>query len=253
MVNNPGKTFSIYDIPGIIKTVLPLAATPVNIMAGFQKTGICPFNDNIFSDSDFLTSYVTDRPAPINKNTELIIDTEELPTVNANVNECPPDAKEDENKINKNEEGNKTFGPDEVRPFPKAAARQTTRKPRRKRRSAILTDTPVKEALKQEKEKIKEKKCPRERNIIVRNRTKSARKSLFRKLSTTAFTSSNRDPILVSEDDTECLICDELYSKSIRGDKWVQCTRCSKWAHEKCIGLNKIFYVCINCNSNDDL
>jgi len=35
MVNNPGKTFSIYDIPGIVKTALPLATTPNNITAGF--------------------------------------------------------------------------------------------------------------------------------------------------------------------------------------------------------------------------
>ncbi|KAJ8956451.1 hypothetical protein NQ318_010765 [Aromia moschata] len=28
MVNNPGKTVTIYDIPGIVKTALPLAATP---------------------------------------------------------------------------------------------------------------------------------------------------------------------------------------------------------------------------------
>jgi len=36
MLNHPGKTLSIYDIPGIIRDVLPLAATPSNIMAGFK-------------------------------------------------------------------------------------------------------------------------------------------------------------------------------------------------------------------------
>ena len=43
MVNNPGKTFLIYDIPGIVKMTLPLAATSTNIMTGFQKTGIYNF------------------------------------------------------------------------------------------------------------------------------------------------------------------------------------------------------------------
>jgi len=36
MLNHPGKTLSIYDIPGIIRDILPLAATPSNIMAGFK-------------------------------------------------------------------------------------------------------------------------------------------------------------------------------------------------------------------------
>ncbi|KAL3267800.1 hypothetical protein HHI36_006932 [Cryptolaemus montrouzieri] len=37
-------------------------AFPENIVSGFQKTGICPFNLNIFTDDDSLRSSVTDRP-----------------------------------------------------------------------------------------------------------------------------------------------------------------------------------------------
>ncbi|KAJ8928692.1 hypothetical protein NQ314_018702 [Rhamnusium bicolor] len=85
MVNNAGKTFSIYDIPGIVKMTLPLAATPTNIMAGFKKTGICPFNENIFPDTEFLASYVTDRPAPNHEGDE--IDRNEVNGVEEQVNE----------------------------------------------------------------------------------------------------------------------------------------------------------------------
>ncbi|KAJ8964234.1 hypothetical protein NQ314_005063 [Rhamnusium bicolor] len=85
MVNNAGKTFSIYDIPGIVKMTLPLAATPTNIMAGFRKTGICPFNENIFPDTEFLASYVTDRPAPNHEGDE--IDRNEVNGVEEQVNE----------------------------------------------------------------------------------------------------------------------------------------------------------------------
>ena len=48
--------------------------------------------------------------------------------------------------------------PESVRPYPKAEARKTTRKGRKKRKSAILTDTPVKEALRIEQEAAKAKK-----------------------------------------------------------------------------------------------
>jgi hypothetical protein len=39
------------------------AATPANIKAGFQATGIFPYNRNVFPDEEFLSSYVTDGPA----------------------------------------------------------------------------------------------------------------------------------------------------------------------------------------------
>lgn len=62
--NNPGKVLTIYDIPQIVTEALPLAMTTTNIRKGFEKTGICPFNANIFTDEDYSPSLVTDRPAP---------------------------------------------------------------------------------------------------------------------------------------------------------------------------------------------
>ncbi|XP_023312650.1 uncharacterized protein LOC111692771 [Anoplophora glabripennis] len=64
MRNNPGKTMTIYDIPSITRTALPLALTPTNIQAEFRCTGIFPFNRDIFSELDFAPSFVTDRPIP---------------------------------------------------------------------------------------------------------------------------------------------------------------------------------------------
>lgn len=55
---NPGKTMTIYEIPGLVRTALPAAATPKNIQAGFQCCGIWPYNPNIFEDSDFAPSQV---------------------------------------------------------------------------------------------------------------------------------------------------------------------------------------------------
>ncbi|XP_065172178.1 uncharacterized protein, partial [Atheta coriaria] len=64
MRSHPGKTMSIYDIPGIIKTAMPQAFTQANIQAGFSKTGIYPFNRNLFQEIDFAPSFVTDRSNP---------------------------------------------------------------------------------------------------------------------------------------------------------------------------------------------
>ncbi|XP_008189487.1 uncharacterized protein LOC103311591, partial [Acyrthosiphon pisum] len=56
MVNNPGKTMTIYEIPEMVKQALPLAATPNNITAGFTVSGRYPFNPNIFTDIDCMPS-----------------------------------------------------------------------------------------------------------------------------------------------------------------------------------------------------
>ena len=70
-INNPGKTMTIYDIPITVSHAYPLSMTPTNIQSGFRCTGIYPFNRNIFSDTDFAPSYVTDRADPITKNTNV--------------------------------------------------------------------------------------------------------------------------------------------------------------------------------------
>lgn len=56
---------TIYDIPAVVNTAFPLACTINNIKSGFLKTGIWPFNQNIFTEEDFLPAYSTDRPEPV--------------------------------------------------------------------------------------------------------------------------------------------------------------------------------------------
>jgi len=62
MRNNRGRPMSIYDIPLIVKQALPMAATMSNIRSGFKVSGIWPYNPDIFTDEEFLPSYITDRP-----------------------------------------------------------------------------------------------------------------------------------------------------------------------------------------------
>lgn len=62
MRTNPGKTMSIYYIPGIVVIAYPLATTPLNIQAGFRVAGVHPYNRDVFSENDFLPSYVIDGP-----------------------------------------------------------------------------------------------------------------------------------------------------------------------------------------------
>ena len=60
--NNPGARISIHDIAGLSREPFVRAFTPSNLLAGFAKTGICPFKYFHHDDSRFAPSLVTDLP-----------------------------------------------------------------------------------------------------------------------------------------------------------------------------------------------
>lgn len=67
------KTITIYDISGIAREPIKQGASINNIQSGFRKSGIWPFNDQNFSEIDFLPAAVTDHPAASKKTTKVIL------------------------------------------------------------------------------------------------------------------------------------------------------------------------------------
>ncbi|XP_045778142.1 uncharacterized protein LOC123876058 [Maniola jurtina] len=59
LLNNPGKGVTIYDLAELIGTAFIRTMTPTNIINAFKKTGIHPFDRNVFTEEDFLPSAVT--------------------------------------------------------------------------------------------------------------------------------------------------------------------------------------------------
>ncbi|XP_055902279.1 uncharacterized protein LOC129938634 [Eupeodes corollae] len=72
MMQNPEKTFTIYDIAAAAGYAFEKSMTPSNIVAGFRKTGIYPPDREVFTDVDFMCSDVTDRPLTLSNQTEEI-------------------------------------------------------------------------------------------------------------------------------------------------------------------------------------
>ncbi|GBO45222.1 hypothetical protein AVEN_39418-1 [Araneus ventricosus] len=62
------RPLTLSDIPSILATALLLATIPINIKSGYRVTGIYPLNTEIFQNADFMTSFLTDRPAPTEYN-----------------------------------------------------------------------------------------------------------------------------------------------------------------------------------------
>ncbi|XP_067130447.1 uncharacterized protein [Centruroides vittatus] len=167
MKTNPGKTITSYDIPAIVSLALLLAVVPNNIISG-----IYPFNRDIFTDQDFLPSYVTDRqnpnsPASAAENIfiERSNNTEDSATHTDSfiinkllTNTCA----ETPNPNILSTSGLSVISPEVIRPLPKAGERKGNRQNRRKCKSAILTDTPEKDKLEAQKilksQRLKEKR-----------------------------------------------------------------------------------------------
>lgn len=233
------RPMKIYDIPSILATATPLALTPNNIMAGFRVSGIFPLNPDIFTDADFMPAYFTDRPAPVQTSlVPAVPETDTLrqqiqPYVEAQAQPTVP-------------------SPEVVRPLQKADPRKGATRGRKTRKSAILTDTPVKEELRLEQEISKKRK--QTKNEKGKQLKKNFNNSVFGKKAekSTKSKKANTETSDEEEDDCVCIYCLELFSKSKPGDEWVKCTRCKRWAHELCIKGNPLYFVCINCDSDDD-
>ncbi|XP_066950693.1 uncharacterized protein [Macrobrachium rosenbergii] len=214
MTDHPGSTMTIYDIPGIVSTAMPLAVTPANILAGFRSAGISPFNRDIFQDEDFMGAYVTDRPlpndlsemqaSPENGSTGMLnlypSEATDKTTNQAGSPSTLRDAQlEEENELrapniaiyHANEPTPSTSGistekninlvltPEAVRPLPKAGPRKGNSVNKRKRTTAILTDTPVKKSIRGEQVKSKSENWKNYACREKKNKTKNSRKLRF--------------------------------------------------------------------------
>ncbi|KAF2890031.1 hypothetical protein ILUMI_16142 [Ignelater luminosus] len=121
MINNPGKPITIYSIAGLVGDAFPNSFTPLNISNGFKKTGIVPASPH--------------QPiASTSRNLDEELSSPRLPLV--------VDA---------------VVSPEEIRPHPKAPSRKGARNIKKKR-SAILIDTPTKKALEEQAAKRNDKK-----------------------------------------------------------------------------------------------
>lgn len=240
VTNHPGQTMTIYDIPGIVNSSLHLAVSPGNIKSGFQVSGIYPFNRDIFQDEDFMGAYVTDRSAP-------------SVTAAASSSNCKPSEMsiDSPGSSSTSKEATHPSTPEDVRPLPKAGPRKSQNVNKKKRTTAILTDTPVKSSLKKRtsqglkrmsktgsKERGKRSVCNMSRERFTKETPKKIKKSK---------NVSNTD----EEDsmDAFCLYCLGAYSRSVSREMWIQCIECKLWAHEKCSDGSPNF-LCFNCQSD---
>lgn len=146
---------------------------------------------------------------------------------------------------------NSRFSPEDIRPHPKAPPRKGTVKSK-KRRTAILTDTPEKNAIEEEFQKRQQRKMKslKQVNLEQKAKPKEGRSVRIKPVQKKRKVDTSSD---TDEEECYCLICGEPYSNSKSREKWIQCVSCKGWAHEACTAETKgSVFVCQNCESDYD-
>ena len=245
--NNPGRALTQFQVSKLFGEAYLRAATPTTAINGFRKCGICPLNPNVFEEADFAASLPTDRPHSSVENLDDIrnIQNEPVPSTSS---ETPivPDSPEDSPQPS----SSFTVNPEEISPLPNST--QVRSQKRKRGSAAILTSSPYKRQLTEErenkaaKEREKEMKKNKQsanngvrRNILATQPTvtknKATEKRQQRKSKITVQEESSSED--GSDNDTDCMFCRDTYLRSTGGEGWIRCSTCLEWAHEECAGV----------------
>ena len=263
--NHPGRPVTEADVAEIFGKVYSVAANYGNAASAFAKTGINPFNPDIFTDADFLAADVTDMPAD-----------PEVSTVApaAESSSTTPPADPDVSTVAAAAESSSTTPPADpeawtsLLPVPKL---QTLTKGRKRKvaHAVIATSSPFKEQLKkvQEQKDVKllnmqERKRKREEKQKITEKGGSGHKTKVRKVEVKADSKKSKtggrsarkasahakdnEPELNNVDRTPCMFCEVIYCES--SVRWFRCKSCFMWACGDCAAVGrKTMFVCSNC------
>ena len=138
-LSHPGETLSLYYVAGLSNKAFVKSCTLENITSSFRRTGIFPFNSEIFTEGEFLPSTVTDQVQNVYSG-ETNIDASVLDTTEAAVQSTSTPASS--NPGCSLEAVPETSLIESIAPLPKARPRKIRR--RKRVSSAIITRTPVK-------------------------------------------------------------------------------------------------------------
>ena len=138
--------------------------------------------------------------------------------------------------------------PEQVRAHRKAKARKFCASQRtRKRKTAILTDTPVKKQLEAEASKSSSRRGVQSVARHQRLTSQSQRKRGVCKVKKLRYQEADADDC--------CSSCGSVYGsatdKRIK-EQWFKCSKCSRWAHESCGNVDDKLFHCLMCINSDN-
>ncbi|KAG5868725.1 hypothetical protein JTB14_013041 [Gonioctena quinquepunctata] len=135
--------------------------------------------------------------------------------------------------------------PEDIRPLPRAGPRSGTERKYKKRKTAILTDTPEKNAIEKEynqrnkaKKTIFQPHTGKGKRTLLTAKGKEKGKGKKTKNPPGSKGKENQSEANSNSSDDEdyyCLVCLESFRNSAPNKTWVQCGDCKNWSHAACI------------------
>lgn len=232
MRSHPGKTASIYNIAGCVNEAFMSAMTPRNITSGFRSTGIYPYNQDIFPDSEFEPSMVSDRPNPAAADDppthadappttaddppttadDQLTDADSPPTFvddPPTTSDDPPTTTDDTPSVSTSltrlpssstgvslPRDMGYVSPEQILPLPKNPEPRAQRK-RKRVKTRILTDTPEKEAIQRAHEEKMKKQQGKKQSYPGQQKKKQPKK----KIPIESSSDESGDPLPIPYDD----------------------------------------------------
>lgn len=269
--NNPAEKITPFEVAELFNKAFIRVATPEKAIKGFQTTGICPYNPDVFTKEDFESARIlssnsnhTENEVPVNdvfvhEHQETperqILPDPQLPARGQNLGTVEPTEAQCSDI-------RKSF--QEILPLPGPSNTKITRKPTAKQHSQIITSTPYKTALEDKANKnfLKQNTTKQgyKRNVFAHDNEDQKenqeiagkRLKLPRKVNTKSYKEIKSDDEDNDDEDIDknakgtdiCLVCGE-FGKN--GEIWLRCILCGEWAHKACTDSGKKTYICDFC------
>lgn len=250
--SHPHEKISMYDLASILNKSYIKIATLDKGISGFSSSGIYPLDTNKFSQDDF---------APAQEYQTVILETDKklhLSNVQRNLltaYEVQPD------NIQRRDMPSTSTGIyhesislESLHPVPKANPPATQGRESRKRKSIILTDSPMKNELEETKKKqqaaafkksraiSEKKKKPSKLRVkkLTKVKVKTPKRAGQRNMSLTSDTTDDEE----NSESYVCLVCGEVGGTEI----WYRCRKCGLWAHALCTSNDSAStFICDFC------
>lgn len=268
--NHPGRVITSYQIGELFAIAYCKAATVKNAVSGFSKTGISPFNPDIFPDHLFAPADTTDikKPEETQETNNLVeakeLEIDERKNRHEETSRTPEKNEFEMNEqivaLNEGVEGRiiedvtniqkkQRVSFEDISPLPSVSSTMTKRQNNRNKYS-VLTCSPNIEELKEVAQKKNiSKNAENVKRAISDKKNRSCQLQKLKNYSELE-NDEDRDPYENDDDnDVACLYCNDLYKNSRSKEKWISCMTCKNWAHCDCADVSHKVkkFVCELC------